>query len=109
MDQGHCSSHEESHVNLLSLPTEFLIYIISFLSSLRDRVRLKYVSRLLRCVIEGTPSLWKEFVRTYYDCHEEITVKEVLKVCGHHIKISSFPINSMPSTLIKMLQYQDTR
>ncbi|XP_065893308.1 uncharacterized protein [Dysidea avara] len=105
MDQGSC--HEESLVNLLTLPTELLVYIISFLSSLRDRIKLRYVSRWLRCVIEGTPLLWKEFVWPYYDSREECSVREVLKLCGQHIKMLSFPNHRVPSTpvYLKMLQY----
>ena len=105
MDQDQDNSHEESLVNLLTLPTELLVYIISFLSSLRDRVKLRYVSRWLRIVIEETPSLWKEFVWPYYNSREECSVKEVLKVCGQHIKILSFPNSRVSSTLVEMLQY----
>ena len=95
-----------SHVNLLTLPPELLVYIISFLSSLHDRVKLRYVSRWLRCVIEGTPSLWREFVWPYYDSSEECSVKEALKVCGQHIKMLSFPYSRVTSTrLVEMLQY----
>jgi len=92
------NSHEESLVNLSTLPAELLVYIISFLSSLRDRVKLRYVSRWLRCVTEGTPSLWKEFVWPYYDSGEECSMKEVLKVCGQNIKVLSFPYSRVPST-----------
>jgi len=84
MDQDN--SHKEVLVNLLKLPMELLVIIISFLSSQCDRVKLRYVSRWLRCVVNGTPSLWKEFVWPYYDSLEESSVKEVLKVCGQHIK-----------------------
>ena len=105
MDQDQDNSHEETLVNLLTLPTELLAYVISFLSSLHDRVKLRYVSRWLRCVIEETPSLWKEFVWPYYNSHEECSVKEVLKVCGQHIKVLSFPNSRVPSTLVEMLQY----
>ncbi|XP_065914507.1 uncharacterized protein [Dysidea avara] len=105
MDQCQGNSHEDSLFNLLTLPTELLIYIISFLSSLRDRVKLRYVSRWMRHVTEGTPSLWKEFVWPYYDSREECSVKEVLKVCGQHVKVLSFPYCRVPSTLVEMLQY----
>ena len=117
MDQDQDESHEESfalmdqdksHVNLLMLPTELLVYIISFLSSLHDKVKLRYVSRWLRYVIdhEGTPSLWREFVWPYCDSREECSVKEVLKVCGQHIKVLSFPYSRVTSTrLVEMLQY----
>ena len=39
-----------SLVNLLTLPAELLVYIIFLL--LRDRIKLRYVSRWLRCVLE---------------------------------------------------------
>jgi len=105
MDQD--TPNEEPRVNLLTVPTELLVYIMSFLRSMRDRVKLRYVSSLLKCVIEGTPSLWKEFVWPYYDSCEEYCMKEVLKVCGHHIKVLSFPNSRLPSTLslVEMLKY----
>ena len=96
------NSQEESVLSLLTLPTELLV---SFLSSIRDRVKLRYVSRWLRCVIEGTPSLWKEFVWPYYDSCEECSMKKVLKVCGQRIKVLSFPNSRLSSTLVEMLQY----
>ena len=99
------SSHEESVLNFLTLPTELLVYIISFLSSICDLVKLRYVSSHLRCVIEETPSLWKEFVWPCYNRHEECCVKEVLKVCGQHIKVLSFPNSRVSSTLVEMLRY----
>ena len=91
--------------SLVALPTKLLVYIILFLSSKHDRVKLRYVSSWLRCAIEGTPSLWKEFVQPIYDSHEEYSVKDVLKVCGQHIKVLSFPNSRVPSTLVEMLQY----
>ena len=105
MDQDQDNSHEESYVNLLTLPIELLVYIISFLSSLHDRVNLRYVSRWLRCVVEETPSLWKEFVWPYYNSHGKCIVKALLKMCGKHVKVLSFPYCRGPSTPIVMLQY----
>ena len=102
MDQDN--SLEKSFVNLLTLPTELLVYIISFLPSLHDRVKLRYVSSWLKCLVEETPLLWKEFVWPYYDSREEYSVTQVLKVCGQHIRTLSFP-NKVPSTLVEMLQY----
>ena len=97
---------EKSVINLSTLPIELLVYIISFLSSLRDRVKLRYISKWLRCVIEGTPSLWKEFVWHYCDIHEERSVKETLKVCAQHIRVLSLPNSrTISSTLVDMLQY----
>jgi len=105
MEQDNENSQEESVVNFLTLPTELLVYIISFLSSTHDKVKLRYVSSWLKCVIEGTPSLWKEFVWPYYDVRDECRVKEVLKVCGQHIKVLSFPNSRVPSTLVEMMQH----
>jgi len=105
MDQHQGNSQEKSFVNLSTLPTEILVYIISFLSSLRDRVKLRYASRWLRCVTEGTPSLWKEFVWPYYGSHEECSMKEMLKVCGEHIKVLSFPNSRVIPMLEDILQY----
>ena len=102
MDQDY----SESPVNLLTLPTELLVFITSLLCSLREKVKLRYVSRWLRCVVEGTPSLWKEFVWRYYDSREEYSLKEVLKVCGKHIKLLAFPnFNRAPSIILQMLKY----
>ncbi|XP_065920271.1 uncharacterized protein [Dysidea avara] len=101
-------SYEESPVNLLKLPTELLVFIISFLSLLHDRIKLRYVSRWLRCVTEGTPSLWAEFVWPYYDSREECSVKEVLKVCGQHIKLLSLPncrVSSIPLQYCSNVQH----
>ena len=105
MDQSQGNSQEKSFVNLSILPTEILVYIISFLSSLRDKVKLRYVSRWLRRVTEGTPSLWKEFLWPYYGSHEEYSVKEVLKVCGENIKVLSFPNSRVTPMLEDILQY----
>jgi len=102
MDQDHNDFNEESFFNL---PAELLIFIISFLSSVNDLVSLTYVSRWLKCVIEGTPSLWRECVLSYYDSCEECRMKEVLKVCGQQIKVLFFPFSRVPPTLVEMLQY----
>ena len=92
---------------LLTLPIELFVYIVSFIPSLRDRIKLRYVSRWFKCMVEETPSLWKEFVWPYYDSHEEYTVKEVLKVCGQHVQVLSFPncTGRLPLTVVEMLKY----
>jgi len=105
MDQAQDSFNEtKSPVGMLTLPVELLVHIISLLS-LRDRVKLRYVSKWLRHVIDETPSLWKTFLWPYYDSREECSVKEVLKVCGQHIQVLSFPNSRVPSTMVGMLQY----
>jgi len=54
--------------------------IISFLSSIRDRIyAVEICFKVVEAyIIEGTPSLWKEFVWPHYNSHEECRVKEVL-------------------------------
>ena len=97
------NSHLESR--LLQLPIELLVYTISFLSSVRDKINLQYVLKWLKYVIEGTPSLWKEFVLPYCDSNEEDAVNEMLRVHGKHIKTLSFlQCKLLPSTMVKMLQ-----
>ena len=53
LDDGN----EEFLVSLLTLPTELLVYIISILSSILDRLNIE----LVEVCIEETPSLWKKF------------------------------------------------
>ena len=100
---------EQSQVNMdsrnvLSLPVEILVYIASFLTDVRDKVKLRYVSRRLRSISE-TPSLWRKFVWPYYDRLEERCLCKLLKVCGKNILQLSFPHHVMPSKLVKFLQY----
>ena len=98
----------EHSCKFLTLPTELLVIIISFLSSTRDKVKIRYVSHRLRSVIE-TPSLWRTFVWPYYDDREELCIKNVLKTCGKYVKKmifpSTFPTRVTSSKLVKTLQY----
>ena len=89
---------------LLSLPTELLVLILSFLRSFRDKIKFRYVSRRLGSVIE-TPSLWREFVWPYYDDREEVCINNVLKTCGKYVKRMAFPDHVTASKLVEMLQY----
>jgi len=89
---------------LLILPMELLLYIVSFLDSVRDKAKLRYVSRTFRNVIE-TPSLWREFQWSYYDYREEYCVKNLMKMCGKYVRVVSFPDHVTPSKLVEMLQY----
>ena len=90
--------------NISSLPVEILVYIVSFLTDIRDKVKLRYVSRRLRSISE-TPSLWRKFVWPYYDRLEERCLCNLLKACGKHVVQLSFPHHVMPSKLVKFLQY----
>ena len=80
---------------------ELLVYIISFLPTARDKVKLRYASRTLRVVSE-TPSLWSEFVWPLYDRREERSVLNVLKACGDYMKRLVFPDHLPP---IQMLSH----
>ena len=84
---------------------ELLVYIMSFLPTIRDKVKLRYVSRTLRVVSE-TPSLWSEFVWPLYNCREERSVMSVLQACGDHVKRLTIPehVTATP-TLFQMLSH----
>ena len=94
----------EESVNILSLPVELLVYIILFLPTVRDIVKLRYVSRRLLVVTE-TPSLWSEFVWPLYDRREERSVMNVLKTCGVYIKQLVLPNHVPPSRIAIMLSH----
>ena len=90
--------------NILSLPVELLVCIVSFLTNVRDKVKLRYVSQRFRSISE-TPSLWRKFFWPYYDHLEERCLSNVLKTCGRNIVELSFPHHVMPSKLVKFLQH----
>ena len=99
------SDNKESLTNLLTLPTELLVYIFMFLPTARDKVKMKYVSRRLWSVIEA-PSLWSEFVWPYYDSREECCVNNFFKLCGGYMKTVSFPdYVPPPLELVNMLDW----
>ena len=100
--KAECEDSSRKFNNVLSLPVELLVYIISFLSTARDKAKLRCVSRTLRVVSE-TPSLWSEFVWPLYDCREERSVMNVLKACGDYIKRLVFPDHVTPTKLFQML------
>ena len=93
--------------NFVTLPTELIVYIISFLTNLRDIVKLSYVCRRLRDVCGcQTPLLWREFIWPHFDICQERCVKRVMRSCGRHIKRLSFPDHvPNPSKLTSMLRY----
>ena len=80
--------------NLITLPAELVVYIMSFLI-IHDRIRLRYVSRRLRRVSE-VAALWNEFVWPYFENQDEHYVSGTLKACGEHVKQLIIRI-SMPS------------
>ena len=88
------------------LPVELILLILSFLPTVRDKIRLRCVSRKLRSICE-TPSLWRKFEWSCYEDREceEVCVHSVLKSCGEHVKLLSFPDHVPPSKLGKMLDY----
>ena len=87
----------------VDLPTELLVYTFSFLSAVRDKVALYYVSRRIRSAIE-VPSLWKKFVWSY-DSREERCVSDFLQTYGKYaIKTLSFP-DHVSSILLHTVRY----
>ena len=90
--------------NLLTLPTELIVYILSFLTCASDLVKLRCVSRMLRGVCE-TPSLWRQFIWPHFHTREYHCVKSVLKSYGQHIKYLSFPHHVTPYKLTPMLKH----
>ena len=76
--------------NLALLPMEVLVYLFSFVTSARDKVKLRYVSQRLRTAAEA-PSLWRDFTWSHYDSRETISIKNVLKLCGRYVQRLSFP------------------
>ena len=69
------------------LPVELLMYLLTFVTSTRDRVSLWLVSCKFRSIME-IPSLWREFC---WSLHEEQSIVKVLKSCGRYIETLSFP------------------
>ncbi|XP_065885841.1 uncharacterized protein [Dysidea avara] len=94
-------------VSILSVPTELLPIILSYLSS-RDKAKLRYVSQRLQIVSE-IPSLWREFVWDYYDTREELCVRNLLKRYGEHIKRLAFPGYLTPKLVMKLSPDQLTQ
>jgi len=88
----------------LSLPTETLVLIFSFLRFTRDKVKIRYISQRLRSAVE-TPSLWRTFLWPYYDDREELSINSLLKVCGKYVRKMAFPDHVPSSKLVEMLKY----
>ena len=103
-DEAESVVSETGPTSILNLPVELLVYIIHFLPTVRDKVKLRYVSRTLRVASE-TPSLWREFVWPLYDRREERSAINVLKACGDYIKRLMFPDHVPPTSLIEMLSH----
>jgi len=96
--------NQERLDGLLTLPVELLVYIVSFLGAVRDKIKLRYVCRTLRSVVE-TPSLWCEFEWAYYDDREEYCVNSALKTSGKYVRRVSFPDHVTSTKLVEMLQH----
>jgi len=96
--------HASKMIDLL--PVELIVVIISLLPTVRDRIKLRCISRRLRSVGE-TPSLWRDFKWPCYEDRdrEESCIQSVLKSCGEHIQLLSFPDQVPPSKLIKLLDH----
>ena len=87
MDQNVESNGES--MNIVTLPSELLVYILSFLNNVCYIAKLRIVSRRLRSVCE-TPLLWREFIWPHLDIHEQRYVKNLLKLYGQYVKQLSF-------------------
>ena len=86
---------------LVTLPVEVLVCICSFLGT-SDLVRIRCVSKSLRCVTE-IPSLWETFIWSGYAPRDDKLLKHVLKVFEKHIKRVYFADHIAPSKLQLML------
>ena len=105
MDHNDNVESNGEPLNILTFPSELLVYILSFVTNVRDIVKLRYVSRRFRSVCE-MPSLWREFIWPNLDIREERCVKNLLKLLGGHIERLIFPDHVIiPSKLVPMLQH----
>ena len=100
------NSNGEPLNSLVTLPTELIVYIFSFLTiNVHDIVKLRCVSRTLRSACE-IPSLWREFIWPRLDIREEGGVKSVLKSYGQNVQRLSFPDHvPTPAKLTALLQH----
>ena len=99
---GHSDHEVDAHNTLVTLPIEILVYICSFLS-VRDIVKIRCVSKILRRVSE-TPTLWKTFTWSLNPpCNSEF-LEYVLKLFGEHIKKFHFA-DVTPSRLEVLLKF----
>ena len=99
----HWQADSENNSKLEILPAELLVYIVSLLPTVRDKLKLRYVSRRLRAVTE-TPSLWREIYFPLYDHREELSLINFFKACGEYIKQLIFPHAVTPAKLINMIR-----
>jgi len=88
---------------LATLPNEVLVLIFTFLTNVRDRIRLSYVSTRLRSVCE-IPSMWNEFILPNFNTRENRCVKSVLKSFGKYIQWLSLPDRVTSTKLVEMLR-----
>ena len=82
--QSHTEVDLQSKLTLVTLPPEVLKHILSFLSTY-DKVRIRCVSKTLRCVSE-IPLLWESFIWLRYAPRYDILLEHALKKFGEHIK-----------------------
>ena len=94
-------SKEPFLYTLSSLPLELIVYIFSFITNARDKVKLRYVSQRLRVAVE-TPSLWRKFTWSNFDFREERSVISLFESCGRHVKQLSFPDLVIPVELLQL-------
>jgi len=94
--------NDDSSIRLLDLPVELLVYIITFLSSSKERAKLWYVSSRFRMVCQ-TPTVWTNFIWPFLEKREQRSAMNVLKACGHYVKRLIFPDHVTPAKIFKMV------
>ena len=82
---GKVDSPQRSLKNFTNFPIEIVVYIFSFITGARDRLSVRCVSRLFRCISQ-TPSLWRQFIWPHLDDSEKPGVKNMLKHHGDSVK-----------------------
>ena len=95
------TNDSKSMKSLLSLPTELLVKVLSYLPT-RDKIMVQYVSRRFQDVSE-IPLLWKEFNWADYEPRHQCSVSNILKRCGKHVRQISFPMHVTPTKVLEMV------
>ena len=95
------TNDSKSMKSLLSLPTELLVKVLSYLPT-RDKIMVQYVSRRFQDVSE-IPLLWKEFNWADYEPRHQCSVSNILKRCGKHVRRISFPMHVTPRKVLEMV------
>ena len=90
-------------VFFVNLPTELLVKILSYLP-MRDKIRIRYVSRRFQDVIE-MPLLWKDFLWPDYEPRHVRIVCDTLKAHGRHVRRIVFPAHVKHANVLEMARF----